>query len=122
CNSSRPTWNSRMTWRTTAMISVGPIPSNMRSRQRPRRSSCKRDRSCSRRPEVGWEEGRPLTDAVDRLAGHEEIGEEDEQGGHGREFGTRVVPGEMLAEEASQLHPLDDSVEQGQGADVIGAE
>jgi hypothetical protein len=72
--------------------------------------------------EVGREEGRPLTDAVDRLAGHEEIGEEYEQGGNGREFGTRVVPGEMFAEDALQLHPLDDSVEQRQGPDVIGAE
>ena len=72
--------------------------------------------------EVGGEEGRPLTDAIDRLAGHEEIGEENEQGGNGREFGTRVVPGEMFAEDALQLHPLDDSVEQWQGTDVIGAE
>ena len=38
--------------------------------------------------EVGGEEGRPLPDAIDRLAGHEEIGEENEQGGNGREFGT----------------------------------
>jgi hypothetical protein len=38
--------------------------------------------------EVGWEEGRPLTDAIDWLARHEEIGEEYEQGGNGREFGT----------------------------------
>ena len=38
--------------------------------------------------EVGGEEGRPLTDAIDRLAGHQEVGEEKEQGGHGREFGT----------------------------------
>jgi hypothetical protein len=38
--------------------------------------------------EVGGEEGRPLTDAIDRLARHEEIGEEHEQGGNGREFGT----------------------------------
>jgi hypothetical protein len=38
--------------------------------------------------EVGWEEGRPLSDAIDGLAGHEEIGEEYEQGGNGREFGT----------------------------------
>ena len=72
--------------------------------------------------EVGGEEGRPLTDAIDRLAGHEEIGEEDEQGGDGRQFGTRVVPGEMFAEDAPQLHPLDDSLEQRQGTDVIGAE
>ena len=28
----------------------------------------------------------------------------------------------MFAEDALQLHPLDDSVEQWQGADVIGAE
>src|SRR4051812_18456853 len=72
--------------------------------------------------EVGGEEGRPLADAIDRLACHEEVGEEDEQGGNGREFGTRVVPGEMFAEDAPQLHPLDDSVEQGQGPDVIGTE
>ena len=72
--------------------------------------------------EVGGEEGRPLADAVDRLAGHEEVGEEYEQGGDGREFGTRVVPGKMFAEDALQLHPLDDSVEQRQGPDVIGAE
>jgi hypothetical protein len=38
--------------------------------------------------EVGGEEDRPLTDAIDWLAGHEEIGEENEQGGHGREFST----------------------------------
>ena len=38
--------------------------------------------------EVGGEEGGPLTDAIDRLTGHEEIGEEYEQGGNGREFGT----------------------------------
>ena len=38
--------------------------------------------------EVGREEGRPLTDAIDRLAGHEEIDEENEQGGNGGEFGT----------------------------------
>jgi hypothetical protein len=38
--------------------------------------------------EVGGEEGRPLADAIDRLACHEEIGEEDEQSGHGGEFGT----------------------------------
>jgi hypothetical protein len=38
--------------------------------------------------EVGREEGRPLTDALDRLARHEEIGEEYEQGGHGRQFGA----------------------------------
>jgi hypothetical protein len=38
--------------------------------------------------EVGGEEGRPLTDAIDGLARHEEIGEEYEQGGNGREFGT----------------------------------
>jgi hypothetical protein len=30
----------------------------------------------------------PLTDAIDRLARHEEIGEEYKQGGNGREFGT----------------------------------
>jgi len=72
--------------------------------------------------EVGGEEGRPLADAIDRLAGHEEIGEEDEQGGDGREFGPRVVPGEMFAEEALQLHPLDDPLEQWQGPDVIGPE
>ena len=28
----------------------------------------------------------------------------------------------MFAEDALQLHPLDDSVEQGQGTDLIGAE
>jgi hypothetical protein len=72
--------------------------------------------------EIGGEEGRPFPDAIDRLAGHEEIGEENEQGGNSREFGTRVVPGEMFAEDALQLHPLDDSVEQRQGPDVIGAE
>src|SRR5580693_1143610 len=72
--------------------------------------------------ELGGEEGRPLADAVDRLAGHEEIDDEYEQGGDGREFGARVVPGKMFAEDALQLHPLDDSVEQWQGADVIGAE
>ena len=72
--------------------------------------------------EVGGEERGPLTDAIDRLAGHEEIGEEDEQGGDGGQFGTRVVPGEMFAEDATQLHPLDDSLEQRQGTDVIGAE
>jgi hypothetical protein len=72
--------------------------------------------------EFGGEEGRPLTDAVNRLAGHEEIGEEYEQGGDGREFGTRVVLGKMFAEDALQLHPLDDSVEQRQSPDVIGAE
>jgi hypothetical protein len=72
--------------------------------------------------EVGRKEGRPLTDAVDRLPCHEEIGEEDEQGGNGWEFGTRVVRGEMFAEDALQLHPLDDSVEQRQGADVVRAE
>ena len=38
--------------------------------------------------EIGGEEGRPFPDAIDRLAGHEEIGEENEQGGNGREFGT----------------------------------
>jgi hypothetical protein len=38
--------------------------------------------------EVGWEEGRPLSDAIDRLACQEEIGEEYEQGGNRREFGT----------------------------------
>jgi hypothetical protein len=37
--------------------------------------------------EVGWEEGRPLSDAIDRLACQEEIGEEYEQGGNSREFG-----------------------------------
>ena len=42
----------------------------------------------------------------------EEIGEEHEQGGYRREFGTRVVPGEMFAEDAPQLHPGDDSLEQ----------
>jgi hypothetical protein len=72
--------------------------------------------------EVGGEESGPLADARDRLACHEEIGEEDEQGGHGGEFGPRVVPGEMFAEDGSQLHPLDDAVEQWQGPDVIGAE
>ena len=72
--------------------------------------------------EVGGEEGRPFTDAIDRLACHEEIGEEDEQGGHGGEFGPRVVPGEMFTEDAPQLHSLDGAVEQWQGADVIGAE
>src|SRR5271157_4987706 len=71
---------------------------------------------------VGGEEGRPLTDAIDRLARHEEIGEEYEQGGNSREFGTRVVPGEMFAEDALQLHTLDDSLEQWQGPDVIGTE
>jgi hypothetical protein len=37
--------------------------------------------------EVGGEEGRPLTDAIDRLARHEEIGEEYEQGVNSRELG-----------------------------------
>ena len=72
--------------------------------------------------EIGGEEGRPLTDAIDRLARQEEVGEEDEQGGNGREFGTRVVPGEMFAEDALQLHPRDDPREQWQGSDVIGTE
>jgi hypothetical protein len=72
--------------------------------------------------EIGGEAGRPLTDAIDRLARQEEIGEEDEQGGNGRQFGTRVVSGEMFAEDALQLHPLDDSLEQRQGPDVIGPE
>ena len=61
------------------------------------REDAERGRSLRRPPaararadaeEVGGEEGRPLTDAIDRLAGHEEIGEENEQGGDGREFGT----------------------------------
>jgi hypothetical protein len=72
--------------------------------------------------EVGWEEGGPLADAIDRFAGHEEIGEEDEQRGHGRQFGTGVVLGEMFAEDAPQLHSLDNVLEQREGADVIGAE
>jgi hypothetical protein len=38
--------------------------------------------------EVWGKERRPLTDAIDRLARHEEIGEEYKQGGNGREFGT----------------------------------
>jgi hypothetical protein len=72
--------------------------------------------------EIGGEECRPLTDARDRLARHEEIGEEHEQGDNGREFGPGVVPGEVFAEDALQLHPRDDSLEQWPGPDVIGTE
>jgi hypothetical protein len=72
--------------------------------------------------EIRREEGRPLTDAIDRLARHEEIGKEYEQGDHGREFGTCIVSGKMFAEDALQLHPRDDSLEQWPGPDVIGTE
>jgi hypothetical protein len=72
--------------------------------------------------EVWWEGRGPLGYAIDGLACQEEIGEEDEQGGDGREFGAGVVSREIFAEDAPQLHPLDDSLEQRECPDVIGAE
>jgi hypothetical protein len=72
--------------------------------------------------EVGGKECRPLTDAIDRLSRQEEIGEEDQQGSDRGEFGALVVLGKMLVKESLQLHSLEDSLDQRQGADVIGAE
>jgi hypothetical protein len=72
--------------------------------------------------EVGREEGGPVSDAIDRLARQQEIGEEHPQGGHGRQFGAGVILGEMLVEDAFELDALKDPLEQWQGADVVGAQ
>jgi phosphosulfolactate synthase (CoM biosynthesis protein A) len=61
--------------------------------------------------EVGREEGGPLSHAIDRLAREEAISDQHQQGSHGREFGTGVVLGEMFAEDALQLHSLEDSLQ-----------
>jgi hypothetical protein len=71
--------------------------------------------------QFGREESGPFRDAIDGLACEEQIGDQDQECGDGREFGARVVVGEMVAEEPLQLHSVEDSLEQGQGADFIGA-
>ena len=105
------------------MIRWAGSPSNMRSRGREAIVAQSAQVLLAKAEEVGGEEGRPLADAIDRLAGHEEIGEEDEQGSHGRQFGPRVVPGEMFAENAlATASARLDSLEQGEGPDVIRTE
>ena len=52
----------------------------------------------------------------------EEIGEEHQEGGDGREFGSGIILGEMLLEDAFELDSLEDSREQRQGTDVVGSQ
>jgi hypothetical protein len=64
----------------------------------------------------------PLADAGERLAGDEEVLEQEEQAGGGRDLGAGGLRGEPVAEELLQAEPLEEALEDGQGADAVGVE
>jgi hypothetical protein len=62
----------------------------------------------------------PFADAVERLAGDQEVPQEEQQGGAGPDACAAVLFGEAAAEELVEAEPPEEPVEQRQGGDARG--
>ena len=60
---------------------------------------------------------RPLADAVEGLAGDQEVLEQDEQGRGGGDAGAAILAGQMVAEELVEAEPAQEALEDRQGGD-----
>ena len=64
----------------------------------------------------------PLADAVEGLAGDQEVLEQEQQPGGGGDAGAAVLAGEVVAEESLEAEPVEEPIEDRQGADGVGVE
>ena len=71
---------------------------------------------------LGNEPGGPFADAVERLAGHQEVFDQQEESTGGGDLGAGVLAGQAVAEELLKTEPLEDPFEDRQGAQPIGVE
>ena len=97
--------------------------SKRRSRQRPTRSSlsegiCRGDSPS----EFGDVPRGPLADAVEGLAGDEQVPEQEQQPGGGGDAGPAVLARQVVAEERLEAEPFEEAVEDRQDADGVGVE
>src|SRR5262249_48156909 len=64
----------------------------------------------------------PPADAVEGLAGGQEVLEQDQEGGGGGDADAAALVGEVVAEERVESEPSEEAVEDGQGGDAGGPE
>ena len=66
--------------------------------------------------------GSPLADAIEGLAGQEQVLQKDQQRGGRRDAGSSVFGGEVVAEELLESEPAKESIEDRQGGDAPGVQ
>ena len=64
----------------------------------------------------------PLADAVEGLAGDQEVLEQEQQSGGGGDAAAAILARQVVAEERLEAEPLEEAVEDRQGADGGGVE
>ena len=70
-----------------------------------------------------WDEPRgPFADAVERLAGDQQVLDQQEQSGGGGDLGAGILARQAIAEELREPEPPEDRVEDRQGAEAVGVE
>src|SRR5512132_844843 len=72
--------------------------------------------------ESGGMAGGPLADAVERLAGDEEVLDEDQQPGSSSDPAAPVLAGQVVAEDVPEAKPSEDLIEDRQGGDAPGGQ
>ena len=115
CSSSRRRPNSLTTCAATRKTSDATSAANSLSNARPTRSSFKRPiSSFAEAQQIGGVADRPLAEPVDRLAGNEQIPQQDQQGLGRRELRAAVLLRQGVAEELLQAYATEQIIHDGQ--------